>query len=149
MTIFTTIRSGAARAGGLLARAFRAVFTPLFGTLDWSAPPWARWVGQRLRAVAAAAAAKPLNALIALILIGGAAFGAHAGYQWWKARPKPLEVTMTAQNPPRTPIENEDENDRGPRPLVVNFNHAVAPLDQVEKEVKEGIGIEPALAGTW
>jgi uncharacterized protein YfaS (alpha-2-macroglobulin family) len=149
MTIITTIRSAIGRAGGLLARALRAVFTPLFGTVNWSAPPWARWAGQRMSAVAAAAAARPLNAAIALGLIVAVGFGAHSGYKWWKARPKPLEVTMTAQNPPRTPIENEDENDRGPRALVINFNHAVAPLAQVEKEVKEGLTIEPPLAGTW
>ena len=149
MIIITTFRSAIGRAGGLLARAVRAVLTPLFGTLNWSAPPWVRWVGQRMAAIAAAAAAKPLNAAIALGLVAAVGFGAHSGYKWWKARPKPLEVTMTAQNPPRTPIENEDENDRGPRALVINFNHAVAPLAQVEKEVKEGITIEPALAGTW
>ncbi|MBL8519420.1 MAG: alpha-2-macroglobulin, partial [Betaproteobacteria bacterium] len=149
MTMFATIRSAAVRAGGLLARALRAALTPVFGTWDWDAPPWAAWVGRRISAMAASAAAKPLNAAIAVALVAALAGGAHWSWKWWQARPKPLEVTVSVQNPPRTPIENEDEADRGPRPLLVNFDHGVAPLAQVEKEVKDGFSIAPPLAGTW
>jgi hypothetical protein len=56
-----------------------------------------------------------------LLLAALAAVGFH-GYKWWEARPKPVEAKVTVQNPARTPIENEDEKDRGPRPLIIQFD---------------------------
>jgi len=54
-------------------------------------------------------------------------------------------VTFTVSAPERTEIEN----DRKPNLLIVTFDRSMAPLANVGKEVTGGIGISPALAGTW
>ena len=93
--------------------------------------------------------AKPLHAALVAVLLAGASMGGAWAWKWWQARPKPIEVAMTVTNPPRTPIENEDENDRGPRPLLVKFEHSAAPLSMAGKDVSGGIRITPAVEGKW
>lgn len=132
-------------AGALLGWLLR----PLLGSVSWQAPAWARWTGARAISTAQAASAKPLYALASIVLALAIGAGGFYGYKWWQSRPKPIEVKLTIQNPGRTPIENDDETDRGPRPLVVKFAQSVAPLSMVEKEVTAGIRIAPALEGKW
>jgi uncharacterized protein YfaS (alpha-2-macroglobulin family) len=121
----------------------------LFGRLDWQAPTWGSWVaaagrrsGTRLRANPRATFA----ALAAVALLAGASW---YGYKWYKAQPKPLEVTFKVTAPDRTAIESEDAEARKPKPAVIVFDHSVAQLSQVGKDVVAGVALSPALAGTW
>ncbi len=149
MKWITTIRDLAGKAGRVFARVLGSVLSPVFGNIAWNAPPWARWTGGRISAGGRWVGANPARAGVAALLLVAIAAGGVYGYKWWQARPKPIEVKLTVQNPPRTPIENEDENDRGPRPLMVRFAQSVAPLSAVGKEVPAGITITPPLEGKW
>ena len=149
MKLVIAIRDLAAKAGRGVARLLGRALSPLIGNLSWSAPPWARWVGGRVSAGGRWAGANPARSSVLVLLLAALAAGGVYGIKWWQARPKPIEVKLTVQNPPRTPIENEDETDRGPRPLLVRFAQSVAPLSMAEKEVATGIKIAPPLEGRW
>ena len=138
MKLVTTIAELAGKAGRGFARLTGRVLSPVFGNVAWSAPPWARWVG-----------AHPKHTGSAVLLLVALAAGGFYGYKWWAARPKPIEVKVTVQNPARTPIENEDEKDRGPRPLIVQFEKSVAPLAMAGKDIATCITIAPPLEGQW
>ncbi len=156
MKLVTIIRDLAGKAGRGFARlahlAGRAL-SPVFGNVAWNAPPWARWVGARAVTLGGAggrwAGANPARAGMTVLLLAAIAGGGFYGVKWWQARPKPIEVKLTVENPPRTPIENEDEKDRGPRPLMVRFAQSVAPLAMVGKDVATGIRITPPIEGKW
>jgi uncharacterized protein YfaS (alpha-2-macroglobulin family) len=135
------IRDLAVKAGRVFARLLSALLTPLIGRVSWTAPGWARWLGGRV------AAANPRHAALALLVAAGMAAGGHYAWKWWQARPKPIEVTATVQNPERTPIEAEEDN--GPRALRIVFSQSVAPLSMAGKEVSQGLSIAPAIEGKW
>ena len=149
MKFATAIRDLAVKAGRAFARLSGRVLSPVFGNVSWNAPPWARWAGGRIGAGGRWAGAHRKHTGVGLLLVAALAAGGVYGYKWWQARPKPIEVKLTVQNPPRTPIENEDENDRGPRPLYVKFAQSAAPLAMAGKDVPAGIKITPPLEGKW
>ena len=149
MKLVTTVRDLAGKAGRAFARLSGRVLSPLFGNVSWNAPTWARWLGGRIGVGGRWAGAHPIHSGVALLLVASLMAGGFYGVKWWQARPKPLEVKLSVQNPPRTPIENEDETDRGPRPLYVNFAQSAAPLAMAGKDVPAGIRIAPPLEGKW
>ena len=149
MKWINAIRDLAVKAGRGFARLSGRALSPVFGNVSWNAPPWARSAGARIGAGGRWTVAHPKHAGVALVLLAVLAAGGVYGVKWWQARPKPIEVKLTVQNPPRTPLENEDESDRGPRPLTVSFAQSVAPLSMAGKEVAAGIRITPPLEGKW
>jgi len=113
-----------------------------FGQFTWTRPGWIKslsgFLGRTLFRQ------KKNSALVAMLLL--AVIG--SGYQisgWWLARPKPVEINFSIENPARTEIEN----DKPPNPLTVKFDESVAPLALIGKEVTKGIRISPAIAGVW
>ena len=149
MKLVTTIAELVSKAGRGFARSVGWLLAPIFGKLSWNAPPWAAWSGVKMGNASRAAVANPRRALLLLIALLAFVAGGMWSYQWWQARPKPLEVALTVQNPARTPIENEDEADRAPRPLIINFAQSVAPLSMAGKDVAAGIQVSPPLPGKW
>jgi uncharacterized protein YfaS (alpha-2-macroglobulin family) len=136
-------------AAALFWRPLAWLCVRLFGRFDWQAPAWGRWVAGAGRRGGATLRANPrasMAALLALALLAGASW---YGYRWWQAQPKPLEVTFEVTAPARTEIESEDAEARKPRPAVIVFDHSVAPLSLVGKDVVAGIALSPALAGAW
>ncbi|MEQ1516597.1 MAG: alpha-2-macroglobulin, partial [Usitatibacteraceae bacterium] len=152
MKLVTTIRDLANLAGRAFARLSRLLgraLSPVFGNLAWNAPPWARWTGARIGAGGRWAGANPARAGLVAVLLAAIVAGGFYAYKWWQARPKPIEVKLTIENPPRTEIEAEEEADRAPKPLVVRFAQSVAPLAMAGKDVTTGIAISPPLEGSW
>ena len=149
MKFVTTIRDLAIKAGRAFVRLAGWLLSPIFGKLSWNAPPWAQWTGAKATAGGRAAVANPQRTGLLLVLLVALLAGGFYGYRWWQSRPKPIEVSVAAANPARTPIENEDETNRGPRPLVVTFGQSAVPLAMVDKEVTTGILITPKLDGKW
>ena len=120
----------------------------VFGRVDWQAPRWGRAVAGGTRRAGAAMRARPALGVLVVVLIAGLAAGGWYGQRWWKARPKPVEVTFTIKAPPRTAIEADDLEARKPQPVSITFSDSVAPLSQVDKDVTT-VALSPALAGTW
>jgi alpha-2-macroglobulin len=149
MKFIDVIGRAVASALRLLGRVFAAILKPILGEVSWKTPPWLQWSSRKVEALGTQARAKPLVALVALLIAGGVAAGGYVGMKWWQARPKPVEVAVTIVNPSRTPVENDDENDRGPRSMFVRFAAPVAQLDAVGKEVPAGITLKPAIEGVW
>lgn len=121
----------------------------LFGQFHWQAPEWGVWLAQRSRHGIALIRAYPRYALSALLMLMLLFAGGWYSYQWWKARPRTQEITFTVTEPGRTEIESSDVEQRKPKPLVIDFDHAVAPLAVVGKEVSAGITVNPEVAGIW
>ena len=113
------------------------------GQWDWKPPVWANWLARQTKTGARYLKAdwrRTAAASFALLLL-------LAGAWWYKHRPKPhyTEVAITAPG-----LTEWDDNGRQPpRPLLLDFDEAAAPLQQVEKPVAKGIALSPAIAGTW
>ena len=116
-----------------------------FGQLEWQRPRWLEWVGERLGAAVRWGLSRPKAVAIALLVMVLLGVGGWYGYAWWKARPKPVEVSFEVAAPGRTEIENEG----GPNPLVVKFARSVAPLVNIGKSIAEGVKVSPVIEGEW
>ncbi len=139
--------------GTMLWRPLKWLLTHIFGQLHWQAPAWGVWAAEKnsktanfARSTVKTHPKKSLAALVMLVVLAG---GGWFAYQWWQAQPKPLEVTYQLTHPARTEIEAEDEEQRKPKPLLVEFSHSVAPLAAVGKDVATGITLTPAIQGVW
>lgn len=134
-------------------RPLKWLATRLFGELHWQAPAWMRWIGGKCgfaaEGLGSRIKANPKRALLAVAVLAALGAGGWYGYKWWQAQPKPVEVTFKLTEPKRTEIEAEDEEGRKPKPLFIKFDHSVAPLAGVGKDVAAGIVASPALPGTW
>jgi alpha-2-macroglobulin len=140
-------------AWSLIWRPLAWLAVHLFGKVEWQAPGWGRWLaehgGNASSRTASAMRANPRRTLVALIAVSALVAGGWYGYKWWQARPKPLEVTFKVEEPARTEIENDDADQRKPKPLTISFDHSVAPLAKVGKDVAAGVALKPALSGIW
>lgn len=125
------------------------ILRQLFGRLDWQAPAWQRWTLRRMQQAGAAVVRRPGRFLLLLLVLALLAGSGWYAYRWWQARPKPVEVTFKVREPARTEIEQEEAEDRLPKPLQIRFDHSVAPLAASGKEIAAGISTSPALAGVW
>ncbi len=109
-------------------------FTKILGDFTWTAPPW---LG---RASGWALSHRVLSVALVLFLTG-----AGWTWHWYQHRPQPARISVRAQPIPVTKLEKELK----PAPLEIRFSGSVARLDQLGKEVREGIRLEPALPGRW
>lgn len=119
--------------------------TGIFGVVQWQEPKWFSatklWLISRIDTIRQ----KPVIGLVGLLIVVSISAGGWFGYQWWQNRPKPVTVDFTVTAPERADLEKEE----APHPLVVTFAGSVAPLKLVDKDVSEGIRMNPAVAGHW
>lgn len=135
---------------GLLA----ALFSTLFGSIEWYAPDWLRFCGRRLRAagqalVAGARAHPGRSAGVAAVFIALIGGGVGA-WRWYESRPKPELVRYEIAAPARTCYECEPVG--APRPLRVRFSASVAPIELSGKELDASqrlVNLSPAHPGKW
>ena len=113
----------------------------LFGNWSWQQPGWLIALKANLAKLWQTAKAKPLASFGIVVLLSGITAAGWFGYQWWQNRPQPVRIDFAVTEPERTAIEN----DEAPHPLVINFNASVAPLDQVGKDIAQGITMKPAI----
>ncbi|HKP62741.1 MAG TPA: alpha-2-macroglobulin [Polyangiales bacterium] len=111
----------------------------------WEPPPWLQFLGRKLRAGFAWSKSHRLAAAGLFAGLLAIAAGGVAGYQWWKNRPKPLITAVLLTAPAVTPIEDKIV----PRPLVLDFERSVAPLQKIGQNVESGIESTPKLEGVW
>ena len=119
------------------------VLPKVIGRWNWQAPPWISWVGEKGAQCHRYLTADPKRALAAAISIAILT----VGIVWYWNLPAPHYVVYTVDPPALTTY---DENGiKKIFPLQVNFSESTAPLKYVEKQVTEGIGLSPAIAGSW
>ncbi len=134
---------------GLVTR----VWAALFGV--WNAPPWLRWLGRWLARGAAAMRARPRATAVAVLALALLGVGGYYGQAWWKARPKPIEVSFKVTDPALTDFASAATAGTTapvaatPNAASVEFSASVAPLALVGKDVTSGITVTPAVAGVW
>jgi uncharacterized protein YfaS (alpha-2-macroglobulin family) len=124
-------------------------FSAIFGELNWSSPPWAR----SLRRQAAERPGIFWGATLAIIAL---IFAVVYTYCWYKHQPKPNLPIATITTPK---ISQLSEDEIYPDDLWIDFNlkdkegnsvaQAVAPLQNIGKEVDTGITLTPPLEGKW
>ncbi|KTD20064.1 Alpha-2-macroglobulin [Legionella lansingensis] len=146
--------------------AIGAFFALFFGRLRWTSPPWISY----LRRQADARPKTFWGSFAAIVILF---FAAGYGYCWYKSLPKPQLITAVITAPKITPIEDDKFV---PDIVAINFGidhsqdtasnigndanseedsesnftpKSVAPLNQIGKEVTEGIEISPAIKGKW
>jgi alpha-2-macroglobulin len=133
----------------MIWRGLTYILRLFFGQLHYQAPAWLRWIGTKLSAAFAYLGTRffnsPIKALAALAVIAALAYASMQGYAWYKNRPVPLTVKTSLTAPSRTVIE---EN-LAPNPVIITFDHSVAPLELVGKVADKGITLMPKIAGEW
>ena len=126
----------------------------LFGELNWQPPRWLQsfktgtvrvykvivgYVRQHQRQTALVS-----GAVLLLVVIG------VAGWLWYQAQPKPVEVTFNVTAPDITCYSCEPQGK--PNALRVQFDGSIAPLEltgHVLDMKKSSLKIDPAIAGEW
>jgi alpha-2-macroglobulin len=129
-----------------VGRAIGWVLSQFLGSLTWSSPPWARWLGGQSKSGVGYARQHPRQVLIAGLGIAAVAAAGVAGWRWYEAQPKPIEAKYTVTPPTRMAIE---ERDAKPEPLLVRFDISAATLATVNNAVTSGIELEPKIDGQW
>ena len=137
-------------AWGLIA----ALFATLFGSIDWYAPDWLRFVGRRLRAGMQslqggmkAHPARSAGVAALIIALVGVGFGA---WRWYQSRPQPQLVTFEVGAPTRTCYECDPPG--APNPLRVRFSASVAPIESSGKPLDPAqnlVTLSPSHPGRW
>ena len=119
----------------------------LFGRPSWEAPPWGRASARGTRRAVASARnqtrnhpGRSLAALAAVILLVGGGVGLR---RWWIHRPRPRTVSLRVVVPEPTRIEEKVR----PKPLRIEFDDSVAPLDKLDQPVTAGIALEVERGG--
>lgn len=120
----------------------------LLGALvgSWQPPLWLRKLGQGLASIGRWLRARPKQtaaALALLALLGGA--GAYA-WHWYQNLPVPYTVAYSVQAPALTDYTQETPVIA---PLRIDFRDSAAPLEDIGKEVHQGIELQPAIKGAW
>lgn len=113
--------------------------------VSWDAPPWARAVGRSGRRTGAWMRAEKLKAGVLLAVVAMTTGGGIALLRWWEHRPKPLTVAWRLVEPEPTRIEEKLH----PRPLRLEFEDSVAPLDKVDKPITAGVSFEAQRTGIF
>lgn len=124
---------------------FSTLLTFLFGSVNYQAPTWMKWCGDKLNHLRLAFIQKPLKGLGIIALIAALSAGGWYGWAWYKSRPHPVTVKVTVTVPTRTEIEYH----LPPNPLRISFDSSVAPLEQVGKVITAGVAMMPKIEGEW
>ncbi|MFM7182299.1 MAG: hypothetical protein ACKO2G_12655 [Verrucomicrobiales bacterium] len=127
----------------------------LFGKIQWSAPPWARWLAERFLAFGALLRRNPRAAMLSVAVLAALSFGGWKWWQWWEShRPREFayqpeqEVAVGVVAPPEAPRTEKDE-DVPPLPLRITFSLPAAPIELVGKSVTDVATLSPAIKGSW
>ena len=117
----------------------------LFGSINYQAPSWLKWLGSKLCNLRTLIAQKPIKSLGIFALLAALIAGGWQAWLWYQARPQPVTVKVTVTAPTRTEIEYN----AAPNPLSISFDSSVAPIELVDKTVTEGISLLPKIDGVW
>ncbi|MEJ2544525.1 MAG: alpha-2-macroglobulin, partial [Calditrichaceae bacterium] len=80
------------------------------------------------------------NLVITVLILCGIVFSI-----WYANQPEPHKYRMSIQAPGITPMRKNARPDN----LIIRFNGSVAKLEDIEKEIKDGIEITPFMDGKW
>lgn len=127
-----------------------SILSLLVGKFSYSSPAWAQNINQYRKSNPGQA-----YGIIAIL------FAVFIAYQYYDSLPKPIKVKATHEQIAITP---NYENAK-PSNLNIEFNYdfselhqdqarpegvpSIARIDLIGKEIKQGIGIQPAKEGTW
>ncbi len=142
------VRSGLQFVQMVLARLWSLASTILgffFGSVNYQAPAWMKWCGDKLNNLRLSMIQKPIKGLGILALVAALGAGGWHGWEWYKARPQPVTVKVTVTVPTRTQIEDN----LPPNPLKISFDASVAPIEQVGKVISANVNIMPKIDGVW
>ncbi len=124
------------------------IISSVIGRFSWTPPGWLKAIisGEKLSFIRSGVGAmlrnwkRGLLVLVGLLLIAGTA--------WWVIThqpEKPPKLSVSAEAPGITPLVK----DARPDPLYIHFGGSAAPLEDIGKEVSEGIHLSPQMKGTW
>lgn len=154
MSWLRTVGVGVWRGLRGLAGAVASLFAALFGSIDWYAPDWLRFLGRRLRmlweSLLESVRERPARGAAALVVLAVMVASGAGAWRWYQALPKPQLVAFELTAPARTCYECEPPG--APNPLRIRFTESVAPLDDVDKalDAAQGlVGLSPTHPGQW
>lgn len=137
------------------------LFVFLFGRINWTTPPWIRFLKRKTQT-------HPKTVLAAVIFIIIFFFLSAYAYCWYKNQPQPQLIEAFVQPPGITtikedqlvpddliinfgfPIKNNPKDSEDEAASDENFNpKSVAPIQLVGKKIESGIEMSPAIEGEW
>ncbi|MGQ0502729.1 MAG: alpha-2-macroglobulin [Panacagrimonas sp.] len=143
---------------GALASTIRALLVAclraIFGSLEWHAPGWMRWLRSKCIATITGLRAgfreRPGRSFGVLALVLAVLAGGAGAWRWYQNLPKPQLVTFEVTAPGRTCYECDPPGK--PNPLTVTFSESAAPLDMAGKVLdpaQRRVQLSPAHPGQW
>ncbi|MGH8516004.1 MAG: MG2 domain-containing protein, partial [Panacagrimonas sp.] len=148
------LAAAGARASRTVWGLIAALFATLFGSIDWYAPDWLRFIGRRLRSgfqsLHAGIRAHPARSAGIGVLLLGLIGGGIGAWRWYESRPKPQLVTFEVGAPTRTCYECDPPG--APNPLRVRFSASVAPIESSGKPLdpaQQLVTLSPSHPGSW
>ncbi len=115
----------------------KTLLRSLFGEIHWSPPGWCRWLDAHSKGV-----------ILAFLLLAIGCVATVRYLDWLAGKPKPRQIQVMVLGVELTPVTADSEKPI-PSPLRILFGESVAPLEAVNKTVKSGITLSPAVAGDW
>lgn len=122
----------------LLAWLIGGLLRPLLGQFFWQAPGWLQLLGRHPRATGGS-----IIAIAILAICGG------FGWQWYQSLPQPLYTTFNVSAPAVTDYSRKQQKTPIVHPLTVRFSASVAPIENLDKTLTQGITLTPATQGRW
>ena len=144
--VFSFLFSSLAAFFLLIWNITRWVFKTLFGNARWTPPRWLQLLLTPFKRYGCFLSRRPwlaaAHVFLPFVLIGVG----YAAWLWYEAQPKPVATQFTLTPPSSTRWENDVPKISS---LFVNFSTSVAPLDQLEKTITQGIELNPTTPGQW
>ena len=122
---------------------------PVFGS--WQAPKWTAEAGEGIDRLDGWTDEHPYKAsgiIFAALLL---AVGGYSFYQWHVTHPKvyPTPPEMVSFSLSTPSIRDFTDGSSKPRSLSLHFDASAAPIENIGKDISEGILIDPPIDGTW
>ena len=130
-----------------------AVWVFFFGKFSWKPPIWlvflfkpVTFLLSSIKKVFSALYAKGklpfFGTMLSILLIAAAA---GVGYVYYESLPKPVRLSVQVSSIKATPLRK----DAVPDQLFIDFGGSAAPLNDVGREIKKGLVMNPQLDGKW
>ncbi|MDR1461296.1 MAG: alpha-2-macroglobulin family protein [Campylobacteraceae bacterium] len=126
----------------------------IVGDIKWNSPFWFSYVKKAFKILGNKTLKHYKAIIITFCIVVVASFGSYYGYIWKQNQPKPVDVApieyQTYSVRLGLPYATDYSYDKPlVYPLYVYFDGDVAPIENIGKNVTEGISLTPYINGKW
>ncbi|NQD36034.1 alpha-2-macroglobulin [Permianibacter sp. IMCC34836] len=118
----------------------------LFGSVSWQRPAWFAPAADAISDAWFWCRSRPRQMALAVGLFAAVFIGGWQLWDWYQHRPKPVTIGYQVDAPYLTYFADEQWHIDD---VLINFDDSVAPLEQIDKTVSQGLTLSPKVDGEW